>query len=82
MLDLFIHLGVLTTLYNVAGLPLQFALGLIGETNSRKTSIAMSMTQIFNCNLSHTAEKNFTATKCGIEARLEKYSDVVLLVDD
>lgn len=82
VLELFTHLGVLTTPFEQAGFPPKFVMGLIGETNSRKTSMAIAVTQLFNRNSSQSPELSFSSTIGGIETMLQTYSDAVLLVDD
>lgn len=82
VLELFTHLGVLTTLFEESGFPPKFVMGLIGETNSRKTSLAIAVTQLFNRDTLHTPELSFSSTIGGIETMLQTYSDAVLLVDD
>lgn len=82
LLELFTHLGVMTTPFDQAGYPPKFVMGLIGETNSRKTSMAIALTQIFNRDKVHHPEISFFSTTGGIETRLQTYSDAILLVDD
>jgi hypothetical protein len=81
ILFLYAHLSCLTTLFDLAGFPIKFIVALIGETNSRKTSLAWVYTKIFNREC-YDPDITFTSTKGGIETMVSKYSDAPLLVDD
>lgn len=79
---LFTHLGVLSTPYELAEVPIKGVLALIGTTNSRKTSLALCMTRIFNRNNLSTADISFESTLGGLEKESSKYADSVFLIDD
>ena len=81
-LFLFTHIGVLTTLFDQAGCPIKFILAVIGETNSRKTSLTLCMTKIFNRRKIQEPEINFNSTEGGIEKCIGQHSDAVSVVDD
>lgn len=81
ILFLYAHLSCLTTLFDLARFPVKFIVALIGETNSRKTSLAWVYTKIFNREC-YDPDITFTSTKGGIETMVSKYSDAPLLVDD
>ena len=81
ILFLYAHLSCMTTVFDLAGFSVKFLVALIGETNSRKTSLALVYTKIFNRE-QHKPDITFTSTKGGIETMVAKYSDAPLLVDD
>lgn len=81
-LFLFTHAGVLTSLFNEAGYPIKFLLAVIGETNSRKTSLSLCMTKLFNRKDIHTPEASFNSTEGGIEKKVSMHPDAVLVIDD
>ena len=80
-LMLFTHAGVMTTLFELAGYPINFVMGVIGVTNSRKTSMALAITKIFDRERM-VVDAEFTATACGIEKTLGTYKDGVVIIDD
>lgn len=82
MLMAFSSMGVLTTIFKVAGFPIKFLLGVFGTTNTLKTSVAMVFSKIFNAKEQTDPEVTFTSTVAGIETFVAKYSDAILLVDD
>lgn len=65
VLFLFFHTGMMTTLFDIAGFPVRFILGCIGVSNSKKTSLASLMTQLFNRE-SVKPEVSYTSTKGGL----------------
>lgn len=77
----YFHIGLLTKLFEEAGYPVNFLMGVIGETGSRKTSICTTMTKVFNRHML-SADIEFTATEGGIEEQLSKYNDAIVLIDD
>lgn len=81
-LVLYTQLSVLTTLFNKAGYPIKFLMGYFGITNSKKTSIALAVTKIFNRNQLSTPDYSFSSTEGGLEVATASMSDSVLLVDD
>jgi hypothetical protein len=81
ILFLYAHLSCMTTVFDLAGFSVKFLVALIGETNSRKTSLAWVYTKLFNRE-QDKPDITFTSTKGGIETMVAKYSDAPLLVDD
>lgn len=81
-LMLFTCIGTLTKLYALADFPVKFSLGYFGVTNSKKTSISVAVTKIFNRNNLDTPEVSFYSTEGGIEVAMSTFSDAVLLIDD
>ncbi len=81
-LFLFAHVGVLTTLFEESGNPVKFMLAVIGETNSRKTSLALCMTKIFNRKAIQEPEVTFSSTEGGLEKAIGTHPDCVLTIDD
>lgn len=79
---LYLHASLMTTVFKEAGHPLQFLMGICGVTNSRKTSLALAVTKLFERN-NLVADAEFaTSTSCGIEKVLGRYKDAVTIVDD
>ena len=79
---LFTHAGILTTLFEESGNPVKFMLAVIGETNSRKTSLALCMTKIFNRQAIQEPEVTFSSTEGGLEKAIGTHPDCVLTIDD
>lgn len=78
----FVHTSVLTTVFEEAGYPVNFLFGISGVTNSRKTSLALAMAQIFHRE-KFLADAEFTsATPAGIEKTLSLYKDGCVIIDD
>lgn len=82
MLLLYVHAAMLSTLYKMAGHPLNFVFGIIGVTNSRKTSMALEVAKIFDRDNMKADAEFATATACGIEKSLGIYKDAPVIVDD
>lgn len=81
-LFLFTHMCCMSTLFDRAGFPIKFVLGVVGVTNSRKTSLVQALCQIFDRE-NFSADAEFaTATRCGIEKTLSTYKDGVVIIDD
>lgn len=78
---IFCHASFLTTLFEQSGYPIKFVFGLLGTTNSRKTSMAITMTKLFNRD-KLIADAEFLSTGCGIEKTLKTYGDSIVLIDD
>lgn len=78
---LFFHTALMTKIFELAGYPTKFIFGVIGLTNSRKTSMVVAMTKLFGREKMN-ADLEFTSTGCGIEKQLGTYGDSVLIVDD
>lgn len=81
ILILYTQASFLSTLYELAGFPLKFIIALVGETNSRKTTLAMMLGKIFNRNIQNP-DASFLATLGGIRELVYKHADQVLIVDD
>lgn len=79
---LYVHASLLTELFKIAGHQLNFAFGIVGVTNSRKTSLVTAVAKVFN-RKNLVADAEFaTATDCGIEKTLSLYKDAPVLIDD
>lgn len=81
LLFLFHHIGLLTTLFESANFPVRFVVGCIGVSNSRKTSLATLMSQLFNRS-TIKPEVTYSSTEGGLEMAISKYGDAILLIDD
>lgn len=79
---LFTHMSILSTLFDRAGFPLKFVLGIVGVTNSRKTSLVLALSQVFGREKFLADAEFATATRCGIEKTLSTYKDGVVIIDD
>jgi hypothetical protein len=80
-LFLLTHMAFISTLYELTGLPLKFLVAYVGETNSKKTTIAKLLTQLFNVD-SNEPCASFMSTECGLEEYCASQPDSVVLVDD
>lgn len=76
------HTALLTTIFQEAGYPIFFVFGLAGVTNSRKTSLVLALTKIFNREKLVADAEFATATACGIEKELGRYQDGIVIIDD
>lgn len=81
-LFLFTHMTILSTLFEKAGFPLKFVFGIVGVKNSRKTSLVLALSQIFDREKLVADAEFATATRCGIEKTLSTYKDGVVFIDD
>lgn len=81
-LFLFTHAGVITKIFNESGYPIKFMVAVIGETNSRKTSMSLCLTKIFNRQDIQKPEVTFSSPAGGIEVAINKHADSVLVIDD
>lgn len=81
ILFLFFHMSLLTSFFEESGHPINFILGIVGITGSRKTSLVTAMVQLFNRERLK-ADAEFTSTSCGIEELLSKYPDSIVIIDD
>lgn len=81
-LFLFVHMSVMSTLFDKAGFPLKFVFGIVGVTNSRKTSLVLALSQIFGRERLMADAEFATATRCGIEKVLSTYKDGTVVIDD
>jgi hypothetical protein len=82
VLMLYSHLGLLTTLFELAEFPIKFIVSLIGVTNSRKTSLALAFTKIFNRSSAPKPDFSFESTNGGIETAFSQYHDSIVVIDD
>lgn len=82
VLWLFLHVSILCTLYEEAGHPLNFLMGVNGITNSRKTSLALAITKLFDRDHMVADAEFATATAGGIEKVHGLYKDAVVIIDD
>lgn len=80
-LFLLTHMAFISTLYELTGLPLKFLMAYVGETNSKKTTIAKLLTQLFNVD-SNEPCASFMSTECGLEEYCASQPDSVVLVED
>lgn len=81
-LFLFTHMTVMSTLFEKSGFPIKFVFGIVGVTNSRKTSLALALSQIFGREKFIADAEFATATRCGIEKVLSTYKDGTVIIDD
>ena len=81
LIYIFFHIALMTTLFEESGYPVNFLMGVIGATGSRKTSLCTTIAKLFN-RKSLTVDAEFTSTTCGIEENLSKYGDALVLIDD
>lgn len=81
-LFLFTHAALLETLFEIADIPIRFVYGIAGVTNSRKTSLALAISKIFDRKTLVADAEFTTATACGIEKVLSLYKDGVVIIDD
>lgn len=79
---LFTHMGIMSTLFDRAGFPLKFVFGIVGVTNSRKTSLVLALSQVFGREKFLSDAEFATATRCGIEKTLSTFKDGVVIIDD
>lgn len=81
-LFLYVHASVISTVFEEAGFPITFPFGIVGVTNSRKTSLATTMAQIFNREKLKAHAEFATSTSCGMETVLSRYCDAPVIIDD
>lgn len=67
--------------YKLAGFEVKFCIGLLGETNSRKTSLATAVCQFYGRDQLKPLV-SFESTSGGIEEMLSRYADEPLIIDD
>lgn len=79
----YIILSAIYTFFDTAGVVPKFILGILGPRSSRKTSLAMVMANLYKRGASMSPSLTFkTATPSGIEQRLRKFKDSIMIVDD
>ena len=81
-LMVFAALSVMSTLFERAGFPVKFIVGVLGTTNTLKTSMTLVFTRIFNAKKVKNPEITFSSTQSGIETMVATYADSILMVDD
>ena len=74
-LMVFTALSVMSTLFEKAGFPIKFIVGVLGTTNTLKTSMSLVFTRIFNAEEIKNPEITFSSTQSGIETMVAKYAD-------
>ena len=79
---LFVHAGLLTTLFEKSGHQLDFSLMVVAPTNSRKTSMVTAMAKVFDREELKADAEFATATNAGIEKMLGTYKDASVIIDD
>lgn len=79
---LFTHAALLETLFEEAHFPINFVYGVSGVTNSRKTSMVLAVSKVFDTDRMVADAEFATATACGIEKMLGVYKDGVVIIDD
>ncbi len=79
----YVILSTLYTFFSAAGVVPKFILGILGPRSSRKTSLAMTMANLNKREPGMSPSVTFkTATPAGIEQRLRKFKDAIMIVDD
>lgn len=81
-LFLITHAAVLTKLFKIANYPISFIYILEAPTNSRKTSLSLAVSQVFDRDKLIADAEFATATNCGIEKTLSLYPDAPVHIDD
>lgn len=81
-LFLYLHASLMAELFHQAGHDICFVFGVLGVTNSRKTSLVTAVAKLFNRECLVADAEFATATACGIEKTLSLYKDGVVLIDD
>lgn len=76
------HAAVLTKLFKMANYPISFIYILEAPTNSRKTSLSLAVSQVFDRDNLIADAEFATATNCGIEKTLSLYPDAPVHIDD
>lgn len=79
---IFMHMGLLTTLFDLASHAIDFSFMIIGPTNCRKTSMTTAVTKVFDREKLRADAEFATATSAGIEQTLGLYKDATVIVDD
>ena len=79
---LFMHMGLLTTLFQQAGYDIDFSFMIVGPTNCRKTSLVTAIAKVFDRDRLKADAEFATATSAGIEQTLGLYKDATVIIDD
>lgn len=80
-LFIFFHTALMRKIFECAGFDVRFIMAVLGQTNSRKTSMVAAMMKLFNRD-KLSADAQFVSTGCGIEKTLGLYGDAVVIIDD
>lgn len=80
-LILYVQMSFLSTLFSLAGATIKFIVTLIGETNSRKTSLALLLAKVF-VSKEKQPDATFAATLGGIEKAIYNCCDCCMVLDD
>lgn len=81
ILMFYVQLSFLATIFSHAGAAVKFIITLVGETNSRKTTLALLLEKIFVAN-EKLPDITFTATPGGIEKAIYECGDCCMVLDD
>lgn len=79
---IFMHMGLLTTLFQNAGHEIDFSFMIVGPTNCRKTSLVTAVAKVFDRDRLKADAEFATATSAGIEQTLGLYKDATVIIDD
>ena len=79
---LFMHTGLLTTIFQLAGHEIDFSFMIVGPTNCRKTSLVTAIAKVFDRDRLKADAEFATATSAGIEQTLGLYKDATVIIDD
>lgn len=74
--------SVLTTLFQNAGMGVNFIVVLIGSTNSQKTAAGLIFTRLFDRTSAYLPDIRFNSTEAAIVEKMNLYGDAILMVDD
>lgn len=74
--------SLMTSLFKQAGFQIEFCVGAIGKTNTKKTSCSEIFSRVFNRTPSAVPDINFSATEAAIFEVMDKYADQIVLIDD
>ena len=74
--------SVLTTLFQNAGMGVNFIVALIGSTNSQKTAAGLIFTRLFDRTSAYLPDIRFNSTEAAIVEKMNLYGDAILMVDD
>jgi len=72
----------MNTLFETAGFPNKKAVFIVGPTQSKKTTLALLFTKIYDRNNLATPHLSFSSTACGIEEQLAQICDASIVLDD
>lgn len=81
ILMFYVQLSFLSTIFSFAGAAVKFIVTLVGETNSRKTTLALLLAKVFVAN-EKLPDATFSATLGGIEMAVYECIDRCMILDD